>query len=144
MLPVPAELTATSSRPKCAHTSCTTRPTSSSWPTSPGTAMLRSAPNSFAARPILAASRPMSATLAPALASARAAARPIPLPPPVTRATRPASSDIASSSDELGERRQLLHPLVGQEGQLAAELFAVQDDLRRLLEVHRAGRGIAQ
>ena len=39
--------------------------------------------------------------------------------------------------------REPLHPLVREDRQLAAELFAVEEDLRRLFEHHRARRGVA-
>src|SRR2546425_5852363 len=89
----PALFTSTFSRPNCLTVSRTARSTSLPRVTSHSTA--EALPPSFFTSPVTARSfssrRPAKATLAPSRANARAIARPIPVPPPLIRATFPES-----------------------------------------------------
>src|SRR3989441_1321772 len=89
----PALFTSTFSRPNCLTVSRTARSTSLPRVTSHSTA--EALPPSFFTSPVTARSfssrRPAKATPAPSRANARAIARPIPVPPPLIRATFPES-----------------------------------------------------
>src|SRR5665213_4050354 len=82
--PMPALLKSTSSRPKVSLVLAKSARTDSGWPTSVGTTSI---PVPDAVCSSCAARRPARTTRYPAAHKARLAARPIPLPAPVTRAT---------------------------------------------------------
>src|SRR5262249_15324437 len=86
----PALLTSTSRPPSALVTASMMRADAPGRDTSPGTARPRS-PSSRATSSSRSARRPPTATLAPAAANARAIARPMPVPPPVTRTARPSN-----------------------------------------------------
>src|SRR5438270_3250825 len=84
-MPMPAEFTSTSSRPKRSRCSATSRAQASASPTS---AAIAAAPSSSAAAFTFSGRRETSVSPYPSSRSARAIARPIPEEPPVTRAAR--------------------------------------------------------
>ena len=96
----PALLTRTSIRPICSPRPSSIASTCSSSRTSHGKAR-QAGPSSSRTNARSSARRPQIATRAPVWTSSRAVARPIPVPPPVTNARRPAFASLAS-----GERNR--------------------------------------
>jgi hypothetical protein len=90
----PALLTSTSMRPKRSTTDFTKASMASGWrmSTEPAMAWWPFAARASAARVTGSTRRPQRATAAPREVSSAAMARPMPVPPPVTSATRPAKS----------------------------------------------------
>src|SRR5438094_381140 len=101
--PTPALLQRTSTRPKAAQARSASASTDARSVTSHATPMLRTPARASSAAASLArvASTSATTTLAPRAARARAIPRPMPLAPPVTTATLPATSMEASSAQEL-------------------------------------------
>src|SRR5215207_3090156 len=97
----PALLTSTSSRPDRATISDTIRAASAGTRTSPDTAQ-HPFPMSAVASSRTSGRRPATTTCAPAAASSIDAAFPRPVPPPVTRTTRPASASGAKIAEGTG------------------------------------------
>ena len=102
----PALLTSTSTWPKRSIAASTTRSGSPGSRTSAATARQAAPLASISARALSSGSsrRPARTTHAPLRASSSAVARPIPVPPPVTSATRPALASGRRGLRKVGER----------------------------------------